>query len=558
MALLWSALALVQPATGLAKDPLVPAPAVCSDATPGVPCFQKPGFIDFSLNGHLFHKGDTVVGTLHYGLPGRGRGDIVTSASTSVNVGDGTLKFLGCKGKRVVVNNTKEDLPTIGVTTCRWRARGGTGGWKLDLAAPLSITGANGSYASGDYYAVISDPAIEGTVRTANDRKENAVLAGVTGAKVKIAGGGFSKTVAVNADGYYFTRVPKPGTYTVTPSVPKKYLGGKPKTKVVTPPSRTVRVGADATAQANFRVDDTLKLTITLDKPSVPADGLQLVKATIAATDADGPAAGLAVDIRPFDGKTFASRYDVPVPAAVCLANGGGRIWPQQTSGAISSVIQTTNPDGKIELLLQVGTIPGKFVLDAWARDSAGLDIKHDIVDVNPQKTVTLTPLSGSTDFTTVLQDYMTKNPSFSLAIGPETIALRLGMLSAAGGLPFNYVAMRTTPGAQGGVYYGTLIVPAGTRLTADATGLLPAGAPGLVLSQDLTSVGRASVYPTFDDAVRGGGLKAVGLAPFAAWLKNDVAGYAMPFISAPVQALITQPYWWMGWGYPGAGPGCA
>ena len=59
-------------------------------------------------------------------------------------------------------------------------------------------------------------------------------------------------------------------------------------------------------------------------------------------------------------------------------------------------------------------------------------------------------------------------------------------------------------------------------------------------------------------DAVRGGGLKAVGLAPFAAWLKNDVAGYAMPFISAPVQALITQPYWWMGWGYPGAGPGCA
>ena len=531
-----------------AHDPLVPVPTKCNAYAPVAPCFYKPGFIDFTLNGHIFHRGDIVVGTLHYELPGQGHGEYATSASTSVQVGDGTLKFLGCKGKRSVTN-IYVDKPTVGKTVCRWRARGGTGGWKLDLGAPLSITGSQ-VYVSGDYYTVIGQPAIEGYVRTTNDRKLNPVNTGVPGTTVQITGEHFKRIVPVTNEGNYFTRVPHPGTYTVYPRVPKRFT----KTRKAIPTHRQVVVRNHKTARANFRVDDPLTLDIQVDRSSVPGDGFQVVHATITATEAGAPLPGLQIDVRPFPGQNIDKALNVPVPAVICTP-AGSRVWPigDWDSTPILPNTVTTDSNGQVKLYVQTGTIPGTFPLQVWARDSKGLLITDDLDSVSPTANITVTALGGSGDFPSALQTYLANHSSVQLDpyFRPLVLAPQLAEAAAAGMGSFQVIPIESASGPS-----GVLVQPAGTRVSFSPKGELPdTAAGGVLIPGKLMSV--PLTYPTFTAAARAQGLVNLGALPtIPAFLTNKAPGWNFAGVSGPVRVQGDGRLHYYGYGYPTTG-GC-
>ena len=390
--------------------------------------------------------------------------------------------------------------------------------------------------------------AVAGTVRVENDRKLDPAKTGVKGAQVQITGKGFKRTASVATDGSYHVQVPKAGSYTVYPKLPSRYTRGgridpKPRYSDV-----NVRLGQVATA--NFTIKDTLQLTIDLDRPSVPADGLHVVRATISAEEAGAPVVGLPVSIRPDDNKVVLSS-EVAVPAAVCLA-GGPRIWPAQPPGPSSytgSRERTTNRAGEIRLDIATGTVPGRFALQAWAEGADGkIDTAHSLLDVNPEVHITLTAPSGRSDFLGNLKEYLKGGGKGKvLPTDPQQLSNELGELTAHGDLgPFAYAPIK----AAGGGYGGVLVHPDGQRTHLDGSGNLTPGTPGHVLAPTTllaggqwTGIARAGNVPN--------------LPTFSNWLLGKAPGYTLDGISGPASPLGQTDYRYFGYGYPKSG-GCA
>ena len=211
---------------------LGPAPTVCNAYAPVPNCYYAAvsGTDTFTISSHFVHPGQVITGTYKWEIGGQGNGEFASVGSVAVDAYGQGLKLLGCNGPMHASNGKAAwhtphafDV-TKGHTTCRWRARFGTG-WSVDLG--LVVAAGGGDYKAGDYYAVDSkQTALEGTIRFRNDRNSPPTTLGVPGAKVHISGPGGQYNAAANGDGYWYVLLNRGGSFKVDPIIPRKYQIG--------------------------------------------------------------------------------------------------------------------------------------------------------------------------------------------------------------------------------------------------------------------------------------------------------------------------------------------
>lgn len=547
-------------------DDLGPTPQICNAFSPTPLCFYAAvsGTDTFSLGGHILYPGETVSGKFSWVIGGQGAGEVPSYGSVTVEAGGSGLKLLHCHGRTHASNalaawrTPKAFDVTQGSTTCTWKAVAPTNGW---VNGPnLSVYAGGQTYPAGDFYAVLSKGgAIEGHVREQNVQKKLQDYTGIAGAKVHITGPRrFSKNVTTSDTGYYHVVVPRAGTYTVTPSVPHSYFkGGRPSAPE--PTFRKVHVREEHTSEADFKYKSSLKLTVKLDRTSVPADGLSFVNATVTATDGGAPVPNLTFSLRPYGGgSALQSPFALTVPGTICPVSGSsvnGRIWPDPaaTHPNTDSVDVTTDSTGQATLRVYLGTVPGTFPLTVWAKGQDGKLITEDVSNVSEDADIKVTPLGNGGDAPTKLHDWLNQPGNGALAgslptdIG--TLASTLAEAIHAGHLG----AFILTPLQTAKSYYGLLLSPEGSRITFDpATGKVdPASAGQLITPNELNG---KSLY--------GGGywgyLKTTATpAPFATlqqWLSNSAPAYAFPGNAGPITILNQTRLQYAGFGY---GPTC-
>ncbi|HTT95478.1 MAG TPA: carboxypeptidase-like regulatory domain-containing protein [Solirubrobacterales bacterium] len=386
--------------------------------------------------------------------------------------------------------------------------------------------------------------AIKGTVRIENDRGIAATASGVPGASVQITGPGGKKTVKVDPTGAYSARFKKAGRYTVYPRVPDRITRGA--RNPVKPAYRDVNLKLGDTGTANFTVKDPLRVSLDLGRKEVPADGLQTVEATIAATADGKPAKGLHVLVRPFDGAAMPV-FSVPVPATICRSgHGGGRLWPAPAASAgaqTDSVDAVTDAQGQVHLRISTGTVPGPFKLQVWAaNDTGALDTEHNILDVSPEETLRVAPLGSSGAFESELTRLVKSDSGLQLVTTATGLADQLAGVTAAGHLGnYDYAPIEAVGGTR---HEGVLVYPAGARVPIEADGSLGAATPGQVLKPEkhLRELARSGLpaLPTMAEWTSAKGPWATKSPGIAAPVRPDARGYA-----------------YFGYGYPSKG-GCS
>lgn len=408
------------------------------------------------------------------------------------------------------------DWPVKGVgckhnsTTCTFTAAA-TEGWAIFT---LGIGNSIGAAESQDAYAVPAKGTtiVQGYV---TDRSGG----GIGGAEVSVRGSGGSYHVQSGGDGFYNVIV-KPGRYEITPS------GGPStgKTSKYQPSS----VSRDAVKGGNLRADFVLQaglqVKLSFDHSSVPADGLQIVTATITTTRFGKPDPNVTVSLRPQEKLSPAQALAGP-RAALC--GGGNVIWP--TGGLFKPdalpVDVTTDAQGKYQFTLDAGTVPGSFSVDAWAKDGFGKLITDDLSAVTDDATLTMTSL-GSTSPDAFPQE---------LAVVASSGAPLLQSLGSSSGDYYRVLTQlaATTPGF-GGLAFGhsnspdngdsVLVYSAAHPPHIDDQGHLAAGSSDAYIIQGNDWIGTPAIPLTDLSAVfRGGRLQI--LPTLVQW----TAGAAVP-----------------------------
>jgi len=342
--------AVVAPVGAAGPDDPGPAPTVCNIDRPVQPCFYKPGYLDFSLDRHILHKGDILTGRMVYGFPTFGHGEYPAVYTGSLHASGRGLTLIRCNGPLYVHNNA--EAPVQGSTTCRWKAVAPTGGWSLNLGAELSATGSMNNYTSGDFYVVVGKDthAIEGHVTdTAGDR-----LAGV---RVRIDGRTKGPIITTDAAGYYY-RLVRTGAYYV--SVRK----GAETARSFDPQFKTVSVG-DNTASVVVDFVGKIRTAISLSPTTVSDSGVETAMLTVRAIGpTEQPVANhpLKVYAAPASGSHAA--------AVVCAPAGAqaGRIEPDTLSPGgplYLPVMQSTDSTGTLTYKVYFGSAPGALTFSA-------------------------------------------------------------------------------------------------------------------------------------------------------------------------------------------------
>ena len=132
-----------------------------------------------------------------------------------------------------------------------------------------------------------------------------------------------------------------------------------------------MNVSDNQIGRADFKVEDGLKVTATVDRPKVPADGLQVVKVDVDVERFGDPVSGLYLSVIPNKESVGANPQTIPVPARYCV--NGGQQWPygDRTNLTFQKPFDIyTDADGKASFTLQTGTVPGNLGLYVWAKDS--------------------------------------------------------------------------------------------------------------------------------------------------------------------------------------------
>jgi hypothetical protein len=152
-----------------------------------------------------------------------------------------------------------------------------------------------------------------------------------------------------------------------------------------------VTVAKGATATANFTLDSGLELTLSFAKTSVEADGFQVVSGTIKTSEAGQPRPYASVRLNVMPGDPFPTTVTTAPRAAICV--GATRVWPTGTLSAPDGapVDVTSDATGTYAFTLTVGTKPGTWRLDAWARDRTG-KLSTDVT-ASETASITFTPL---------------------------------------------------------------------------------------------------------------------------------------------------------------------
>lgn len=497
---------------------------------PGL-CVYDIGYISFRLSRRVLHVGDRVSGVYAWGFS-------PTRSGRFLSAGAG-LRLQRCSGDRVA------GLGSSGSRTCTWKAVSPTGGWSTSLGMTLFQNASLGAYTENDFYVVLGrEKVIEGEVtreRTENNR--TASRQGIANVTVKLHGPQ-SKTVKTNANGYFVTTVRKSGRYRVTPQLPDRY-GGR---GAIRPTSKVVVVSDRRAARADFAVEDDLKVTLRFDRDRVPATGLELVTGTIRAERFGEPVPNLVVSVIPFRRSVAMNPEEAPVPAHIC--DVGSLRWPSGTRGQTGNVFpfdQTTDERGERRIAVQLGTVPGTFVLQVWAKDDAGRLRYEHISDVSDTATIVneptgaLAPAGLPGELANVATAQALTLPSSPTALAEELSAkLQRGLA---------YTPMR------GSAMSGLLVYPAGERPAVGANGTIGANS-GIVLSPDTLNSATSLAFGGFAGAAKAGQLPPP--PSFAQWIAG---GGAQGWALRPQDGTATieddlRGWRYLGFPYPKAG-GC-
>ena len=559
---------------------LGPAPEVCNAYAPTVNCYYAAvsGTDTFHISSHFVHPGQIVTGTYSWEIGGQGGGEYPSVGSVAVDAYGQGLKLLGCHGKmhdsnsKAAWRTPKAFDITKGHTTCRWRARFGTG-WSTDLG--LVVYASGGTYKAGDYYAVdAKKTAIEGTIRFRNDRQAPPTSLGVPGARVHITGpGGKGYNAAANTDGYWYVLLDRGGSFKVDPIIPRKYQIGK---DYVSPKVAHVHVPTGGVGKAEFKVKDPLKVTLTLGKTTVVAAGAtvgiakqginpgdpsavvkEIVTGTVRVTEAGAPDPSFQVAIRPFEGKRL-SLAQLPVLSRLC---GSGISWPTfGVPDANNTIDAYTDSSGGVKFSIIVGTTPGNLSIEVRPTDQSSSAVQSvDLARVDPIETLHITPLGGQGSLTAGLKADLRQ---FGYLMGSTTTwSAQMSRMAASGELGNYNVApiYRRSTGASGAV----LVYPAGTRIQLSSTdnSLLSDPSGSYVIEPDLW-VGKPPLNQSFEAAARGGYI--VTFPTLQQWLTGGIVpgGGSGDWNLGPVQTTPQLAYsndyqgYSFGFGYYGAG-GC-
>ncbi|MFZ2057169.1 MAG: carboxypeptidase-like regulatory domain-containing protein [Acidimicrobiales bacterium] len=388
-----------------------------------------------------------------------------------------------------------------------------------------------------------------------NSGKPGAVISGyvldktqqaVQGATVSAQGAGGGSSPVDPTTGLYAINV-KAGDYNVAPS------GGPSGIEPprFDPESLHLSVQAGATAHADFTLNGGLKVTLTFSQASVSADGLSVVKGEIETTEYGKPDGGVTVTLRPKPSETGEAAVTSGALATIC-GSTGTRIWP---TGSVLSPFATpvdvvTNVDGIYDFTMTIGTVPGTFPLNAWAKNAAGDLITADLRDASPDQTLTVTPPGNWTvdqflsELDGLKSDAAASQVLAAMTNDPASITQALSQLSGPssklGGLAYSLVA-----GAHGG--YAVLIYPDTSPPEVTSTGEVVGNDHTLVLSPD-DWVGTKLVSITALNVVIQKGLLSA-VPTFPQWAHGEaVPGWQLTTNTA---SSVSEGFQYFGWPYP-------
>jgi len=493
------------PATASAKLGPAPIQADCLTYRGPAPCIYNIGFIEMRLSKHLLHVGDKLTADYSWGLtPTRG--------ATPLRSGIGLDRVKGgCKVPATIA------LGSSGSATCTWKATRPTGGWVTSLGINLSQNASLGSYTENDYYAIIGkEPAVEGWVRIEDSNTaKNGVRPGVPNVQVKINGPRFGRSVRTNQDGYYFAELQNPGKYRITPKLTKKYKNGKLNSVAISPESKVVSVSDNQIGRADFTVEDGLKVTANVDRPKVPADGLQVVKVDLDVERFGDPVSGIYLSVIPNKESVGANPQTIPVPARYCV--NGGLQWPYGDRSNLTfqkPFDVYTDAAGKASFTLQTGTVPGKLGLYVWAKDAnTGTLRTTNINDARADITID-NESTGSGSTADVGKALGKAAKAKGLTAPTDVISLSNLLIKNAGADP-GLGGLAFAP-VYGSAMYGVLVMPQAQRISPQAGNYITASADSTVITPEALDPLVGTLY---------GGPLSTG---YGAWWATVLAG-AMP-----------------------------
>jgi hypothetical protein len=275
--------------------------------------------------------------------------------------------------------------------------------------------------------------------------------------------------------GLYYMTVDK-GSYRVVPDATAL------KGTSVSPVVRSVSVLPLATTGANFVVDGGLTVDLNFSKYAVPANGTEIVQASIKTTLFGKPAPGTNVELS-VDPTDIASSLTTDPKVNVC--GPSGRIWPtgpNVTDLSDVPVTVTTDSAGVYDFSLTVGTRPGSWSLDAWAKNDDGT-LSADTLRASETKTLDVTALTPSLALGSVVDELnLIKSTTLSSQLDPQNpgnLRTLLSTLAAnpSSGLNFGGLTFSVGTGADG---YNVVIAPATTEFTIESSGKIKATGPVL------------------------------------------------------------------------------
>lgn len=444
-------------------------------------------------------------------------------------------------GKGYVNDGTATiELPADGKPhTLSWQAEGRHGG--CNDQALVQFTGTViVSFDSPGY------GSIDGTVLDTDNQPVAGVEVRADGIDGTF-GGARSRT---NGQGKYVLLV-KEGHYQVTPSKsvtpPRPPGGAQPAARALKfePDDVDRAVKSDETATADFTLDSGLKVSLTLSLTQVVANGLTVVSGTVETTEGGLPDAGVTVSLEPKNDVSPELAVTSGARATLC-SSSGTRIWPggTLTDPDGHSVDVVTDQYGRYSFTLDVGTVPGRFELDAWARDSSGRYMTEP--GTSADQTLTIEPngsiVRDEKNPTTLAQMFISQLKQVAIpgaaaaqgattAFGKDNTAAGIAAAFAANGSKFPGLAFAAANAASKGPV--VIVYLAAGPPSVDSSGvLLPAAlvlAPGEYVGglpkadgtqtpkealSNALSVGNVATVPTFPQWAGGETLAAWTLVP--------------------------------------------
>ena len=346
-------------------------------------------------------------------------------------------------------------------------------------------------------------------------------------------------SVASGPGGFYYATVPA-GSWRVVPDLPSL------KKATFKPASDSATVTAGATATANFTLDAGLQLQLSFDRPSVPDSGLDVVKGTIKTTEYGRPKGNVGVQLTVMPTSPGSALTTAP-RATVC--GPSGRVWPAGTLSAPThgSVNVTTDATGTYDFTITVGTKPGTWSLDAWARNTDGT-LSTDTSSASDTASMTFTPLKPTellSNFVNEFNGFAGSSLVQAITTDPGVITSTLAQLTAAGalkGASLGGLAFAETNGTDGPA---VLVYDADAPPEVSSSGAI---APGGANAKDLVLDPSEWAVGSLQTALQAGALPE--LPTLSQWASGaTVKAWKLKPNSMTVSS---QSFQWLGWAYPG------